>query len=417
MLIQPVDRKEFEERVFPFEFSAVVFKEGDKYYAKDGKTGNVVYVDTDASNVIQYAIDNIPLPGGTLLIKTGDYYLSKAIRITKHINLVGEGVGATRLMLAPNANSRIIEYCIDPNVINIYTTIQPHMYIAHMYIGGNRKQQTSGSEAIITKAEGNCARVADWLLFNVWISSYKGHGVTIKATHNWLILHSSIEHNDGNAVNLDGANEGMVGFSLIYNNLNGIYVNNVYAPVRIIGNRIEEFTDSGININSSRFVIAVGNYIIPGTSKPKYYIYINDSIYNIIANNILGVGSVNIPDYGIYEYGTSNYNILANNVAGSANIEPIRLVGANSKAVYNYARIGTGVQLPSVNSNVATITAGSTRVTVSHGLYKEPGKVLITPIGQPPGKLWVENITATSFDIVTDTAPTADLKVAWYAEV
>ena len=69
------------------------------------------------------------------------------------------------------------------------------------------------------------------------------------------------------------------------------------------------------------------------------------------------------------------------------------------------------------NSNVATISANSTRVTVSHRLVSTPSKVLITPLASPPGKLWVENITATSFDIVTDVAPTADLNVAWYAEV
>jgi len=69
------------------------------------------------------------------------------------------------------------------------------------------------------------------------------------------------------------------------------------------------------------------------------------------------------------------------------------------------------------NSGVATIQAGSTRITVSHGLAITPSKVLITPLASPPGKLWVENITATSFDIATDTAPTADLQVAWYAEV
>jgi hypothetical protein len=69
------------------------------------------------------------------------------------------------------------------------------------------------------------------------------------------------------------------------------------------------------------------------------------------------------------------------------------------------------------NSGQATISANSTRVTVQHGLNNAPSKVLITPLASPPGKLWIENITASSFDIVTDTAPTADLKVAWYAEV
>jgi len=69
------------------------------------------------------------------------------------------------------------------------------------------------------------------------------------------------------------------------------------------------------------------------------------------------------------------------------------------------------------NAGQATIPANSTRVTVQHGLDKRPTKVLITPLASPPGKLWIENITTTSFDIVTDTAPTADLNIAWYAEV
>jgi len=69
------------------------------------------------------------------------------------------------------------------------------------------------------------------------------------------------------------------------------------------------------------------------------------------------------------------------------------------------------------NSGVATISAGSTRVTVRHGLRQTPSNILITPLGQPAGKLWVENITSTSFDIVTDTAPSSNLNVSWYAEV
>jgi len=69
------------------------------------------------------------------------------------------------------------------------------------------------------------------------------------------------------------------------------------------------------------------------------------------------------------------------------------------------------------NSGVATIPAGTTRVTVNHRIAGLPSKVLVTPLGTPPGKLWVENIGTTSFDIVTDVAPATDLPVAWIAEV
>jgi len=95
-----------------------------------------------------------------------------------------------------------------------------------------------------------------------------------------------------------------------------------------------------------------------------------------------------------------------------------RVGKATKLALYN-ARFYGGIVVPelSVNKGVATIPAGSTRVTVLHNLTRTPSKFQITPLGQPPSKLWVENITTTSFDIVTDTAPTSDLNVSWYAEV
>ena len=67
------------------------------------------------------------------------------------------------------------------------------------------------------------------------------------------------------------------------------------------------------------------------------------------------------------------------------------------------------------NSGVATIPSGSTRATVEHGLATAPTKVLLTPYTNI--RVWVENITSTSFDVVTDTSLTTDVQVAWYAEV
>lgn len=69
------------------------------------------------------------------------------------------------------------------------------------------------------------------------------------------------------------------------------------------------------------------------------------------------------------------------------------------------------------NSGMAVLPSGRTSITVSHGLAARPSKVLITPMGEPPGKLWVQNVTDTSFDIATSTAPTTDLAIAWHAEI
>jgi hypothetical protein len=78
-------------------------------------------------------------------------------------------------------------------------------------------------------------------------------------------------------------------------------------------------------------------------------------------------------------------------------------------------RLSRNVGYQTEASGVATITTGSTRVTVSHGLATAPNKIIITPYANV--RVWVENITGTSFDIVTDVAPASDVNVAWYAEV
>jgi len=120
-------------------------------------------------------------------------------------------------------------------------------------------------------------------------------------------------------------------------------------------------------------------------------------IRNNIVRNSLGNRSVYI--------GTGVVAEILDNVVD----KPINIAGT--------AVVRRNVGYATERSGVATIPANQTRATVSHGLAVTPTKVLITPLAPPPGKLWVENITATSFDIVTDTAPTADLQVAWYAEV
>ncbi|MCC6014119.1 MAG: right-handed parallel beta-helix repeat-containing protein [Desulfurococcaceae archaeon] len=97
-------------------------------------------------------------------------------------------------------------------------------------------------------------------------------------------------------------------------------------------------------------------------------------------------------------------------------VSPTFIIDADYRNIITWVGYGTKLYRRR-NSGTATISAGSTRVTVNHGLVSTPTKFQITPLGQPLGKLWVENITSTSFDIVTDTAPTSDLNVSWYAEV
>jgi len=72
-------------------------------------------------------------------------------------------------------------------------------------------------------------------------------------------------------------------------------------------------------------------------------------------------------------------------------------------------------QIATVNSGTATITAGSTSVTVNHGLVSSPSKILVTPYADT--RFWVSNKTATSFDINIPSALASDADFDWEAEV
>ena len=83
----------------------------------------------------------------------------------------------------------------------------------------------------------------------------------------------------------------------------------------------------------------------------------------------------------------------------------------------NFSNINiVGGTITTKNSGVATIGANATSVTVNHGLVCTPSKVLITPLAQPSGSIWVSGITSSQFTINISSAPTANLPVAWYAE-
>jgi len=199
----------------------------------------------------------------------------------------------------------------------------------------------------------------------------------------------------------NGGHSLIIANNYIANMNTGIYLDWGSYYSQVIGNVIRDVKSSGIFVYHSEQVKIAFNQIRIEVTTAQDAIHIKDPGYNIIEGNAV---SGNLSNSIVEEY--SDYNTIINNIVD----KPMVIVGSNTVVRNNRGYI-------TEKSGVAAIPAGSTKTTVSHGLVKAPTKVLITPLNTPPGKLWVANITATSFDIVTDIAPTADLKVAWYAEV
>jgi len=90
VLIQPINRKEFIERTFPYPYSYMVYQESGIYYVKDGHTGMIMYNSSNASDVIQYAIDNAP--DDSTVIVVGTVTLDNTVVVSKRIRLVMDKV-------------------------------------------------------------------------------------------------------------------------------------------------------------------------------------------------------------------------------------------------------------------------------------------------------------------------------------
>jgi len=183
----------------------------------------------------------------------------------------------------------------------------------------------------------------------------------------------------------------------------GIYLDWQSNYAEIIGNVIKDIAQNGIHIYHTDYAVIKGNAIINASaSSPNYNgIYIREEGNDVIVGNVI-LGSNMV--YSIAEDLADN-DIIMDNIVSS----PINATGAKTIVRRNmgYATVASGR---------ATIAANTTSVTVNHGLVCTPSKVLVTPLGQPPGSIWVSNITSTSFTINISTAPTADLPIAWYAE-
>jgi hypothetical protein len=214
---------------------------------------------------------------------------------------------------------------------------------------------------------------------------------------------------------------GYIGRAIIADNIiwgtggDGIYAGYYAMGWLIKGNYVENAGSDGIDISGCNYCTAEDNVIVnpsrngdgAGSGIRAYGIGLT-----LIGNHVR-VTSAPRPGFGIVIGSNMDVRIIGGSIVSDVGFRS-GIIGIGTGSVVEIRNVyGYRTQ----NSGVATISAGSTRVTVSHGLATTPSKVLITPLAQPPGKLWVENITSTSFNIVTDTAPSSDLNVAWYAEV
>jgi len=408
----------------PHPYDVIVYTEGGHYYAKD-KWGNLVCVDSPTA-CIQESINNIiSSGGGRIFIKKGIYYINGTINIgSKNIMTSYIYIDGAKPVLVPTGNFPMF------NIINITQSS-----LGNIYIYDINNVVNGSSFAIIMDS------ISYTELFNISINNY-GSGLQLKSS----IPYNTTRMNElrnirimrpkfrGIEVWANVHDTSFVSISVESPGENGITFDHTL-------NALPDMDISGGNQMANIIVLLAGgigiyivdwwelfatNVITDSNSLDGLNITsVNSSpqrlfFYNLWSSMNKGIGihlngSSSHPIQDVYIYGISRFNSVG--VQSSyANAYMVLMLNNNTTQtnISNSNIIIKG--LNTENYGQATIPANATSVTVNHGLICVPTKVLVTPLAQPPGSIWVSGITSTQFTINISTAPSADLPVAWYAE-
>jgi len=448
--------------------SYIVYKEHNRTFVKNGLTGAIEYSSDDDAAAIQYALDSAGRNGGgKVLLRHGTYYLSRPLCLQQYPNelgcgnvihhfvvLEGEDMSTTltsnklinslitgRALYAQirnlrlNGNNRLVSYgyyldassltagssrMIFENIEIISTANYAFyskqllaFYLIHVitddpmyvWVSGDFVELRNCRTSNVLSLMASQGRIVGGVYGGIYVT---GNGV-ISIEDVW-ISESYVQYFvrvDGNLANL--RIKGLKG--MLPSGKNGIILN--YAPEEILIESSDIFL-SGNNIliqqigGSLTGSVVLRNVSIstqPG-APTSYLAYITTTIYR---RDKIVLDNVGITHYGnfAYEYPGNKGTIYALNVTEYDNSTSPATIRNYSDEYLSSSKLK--------NRGSATIPAGSTSVTVSHGLVSTPSRILITPTANV--KCWVSNITDRSFMINIDTAQTSNITVYWYAEV
>jgi len=394
--------------------------------AINGTTGKIDYSGTNASTVIQSAIN----AGGQTMLTTGTYIVNNTICLTDTAQcLVGNGK-STILQLADGA---------DCNVINITGTAKWFQEVRNLKIDGNKDQQTKGNGIYISHTYGG-SEDAHTLIEDVWVSNTKENGIWIADDSREVRLENvlvsdalkagfRIGGTDHKIIQCTAEDCGTDGFLIDYSG-NTQLTNCKAFDCGLTGEDGQGFNVEGadrvqlVNCQSQDnrhhgFVIYVTNdglfVACQADSNSKHYagfcgFRIDDSNGNVIVGcSAFDKSSPKKQEYGIQVTNTCYNNTITNNNLlgnkdGAMSISSTAL--ANNVVNYNMGFV-------TENSGTATNSTATTFV-FNHGLAGTPTGVWASfNSTEITGWTW----TATSTQItITVVGMTADRTCYWMAE-
>jgi hypothetical protein len=339
--------------------SVILWRDGEFYFGRDGSTGAIEFFGTDATDVINHAIESLP-SGGMVFFREAIYDIDGTIEVVDkvNVNLVGESDG-TLINLKQNSNVDMV------HVTNAsYTTIRS------LYFQGNRDLQSRGMGLVVYHS--NRILVERCFFYEIkqtaiylyadpfklclqpWITqnyiekvgtNSSDHGICLgEGTFDAHISNNDVGRATGSALFI-GASGSVVSTNTFWGSLYGI---NAYmiSSANIGGNIVDGNLLDGINVDSCQNLLIFGNTAklnSNATMNMSSGIHIFNSNYTGVVSNRAGVvGDYRNESqrYGIKEDGPySDHNqISCNHVYGNMGTQDIYSVGPNTIVSDNLGR-------------------------------------------------------------------------------
>jgi len=362
----------------PNPYDVIVYTENNHYYAKDAY-GNVICVDSQ-TGCLQEGINY----GKHIYVK-GIFNLANPINITSGKVIYIDGY---------ISSVKITDYAA---YIEIIGRGKGDYHIGNLYIDGGAAMHTFRNLFI----NNTTIRFAGQILFDSCRLTYVNlQGYDSGHTAFWItFLKSWIQNPNDNGIDMKYAEH------ILF--INSVISYNKRIGANIVNSRNIKFINSILEANQTGIAVTVSDVVLEETlayANRDYGIYMGD------------LSTVIIRDHSDIRASSTGIDILIDFPGSVLMIDRTSFID-NIRGLEKLTYFKSDhPRYLSKNTGQATIPANATSVTVNHGLICTPKKVLVTPLSQPPGNIWISNIITTSFNINVSTAPSVDLPVAWYAE-
>jgi len=399
--------------------SYIIWTDGTNYYATNGTSGLIDNQSTNASAVINYAINNTGY-GGLALLMSGVYDIDYPIHLKGGVWLRGSGIGS----YPRNQYSTVLRLTADVPAIEVGVAGDNQYFskISDMNIYGNGRSAVSGVYGIHYKSECSDATVENVFIEQVNYGIYMEYGWFLRVVNSW------IESNEY-GIYTDCKKNWILGSVVASNGAYGIYIDTGADEIIMSSLQMKENHNDITVKSSSETNIILGDTIAVDADVRNIYIDARDGAdVNMVISNC-EFGNVNKADQD-YIIGTVMYsgakatlyfsNCIMHDVSTEKIHQTLQTGGHNATISIKHS-IGYTTE----NSGSSEITGDGTNTSFSISFPTSfgatPSIVLVTPTNSSMASAtwWVSAKTSTYFNITFSTAPSNNTKLSfdWYAEV